>query len=83
MCAMCRRSAVVLAVRTLSHHDSSSAPSTVSASADGRSGTFWIAIWMASAASSRSAEIYGLEFLARDVQDSADNTTFFAMIAPR
>ncbi|MBH9538786.1 prephenate dehydratase domain-containing protein [Novosphingopyxis sp. YJ-S2-01] len=34
-------------------------------------------------ASSRSAEIYGLEFLARDVQDSADNTTFFAMIAPR
>ena len=27
MCAMCRRSAVVLAVRTLSHHDSSSAPS--------------------------------------------------------
>ncbi len=33
-------------------------------------------------ASSRSAEIYGLDVLAADVQDSADNTTFFAMIAP-
>ncbi len=33
-------------------------------------------------ASSRSAEIYGLDILAENIQDSADNTTFFAMIAP-
>ena len=33
-------------------------------------------------ASSRSAEIYGLDILASNIQDSADNTTFFAMIAP-
>ncbi len=33
-------------------------------------------------ASARAAQIYGLDMLARDVQDSADNTTFFAMIAP-
>ncbi|WP_420607252.1 prephenate dehydratase domain-containing protein [Novosphingopyxis sp.] len=32
-------------------------------------------------ASARAAEIHGLTMLARDVQDSADNTTFFAMIA--
>ena len=33
-------------------------------------------------ASSRSAEIYGLDMLAANVQDSPDNTTFFAVIAP-
>ena len=34
-------------------------------------------------ASARAAEIYRLDILARNVQDSADNTTYFAMIAPR
>jgi len=33
-------------------------------------------------ASSRSAEIYGLDILAANIHDCADNTTFFAMIAP-
>ena len=33
-------------------------------------------------ASELAAEIYGLDMLAANVQDSPDNTTFFAMIAP-
>lgn len=33
-------------------------------------------------ASRRAAEIYGLDLLAEDVQDSADNITYFALIAP-
>ena len=34
----------------------------------------------AALASTRAAELYGLEVLAADVQDSADNVTYFAVL---